>query len=523
MPNKVGIGSQIINYNYIPEFVAENLNKFLFNIFTPGVFRFYKTFNGANIVINEFSAFLNPKFNTNTLIKIDTMLPFTVTSTSPLNTYLVAHFKWITPPNGFDYDDNVVSTVNCVLNTIVDYIMSTGHTLVDGDVIRFSTSICGIDNEVTYYVINSELDKFQISESSNGDPIDLTGTNLTVNTYTKLTNIMVFFNFVSPQTFDSSYHIKIAKIGYTGSNISSVTPNYECYLKDNCINYDTVQRSGVRTIATTNVTGISGYSAGNNSGDIPISNGTINTNLNAEFLNGISAGNVAGQIAIKNNILSNNVIIARLFLGSYEYGIGKSGIDSYSGFSGYTGISGFSGASGYSSYSGYLPLNNGSLQLGLNTEYLGGYLYSDFALAGHTHSLDDIVDGTTYNKVINVNSNNLLTNDSINDESVQYRHQQNVGTTSWQYDGGAANKIFMLSGEIGLNGSTTVTFRKTFVSAPHVFLINNETNEIKSVNIVSTTGFTINHRENSKSDGGGNLVSNNTYFSCKWIAIGQIV
>lgn len=46
---------------------------------------------------------------------------------------------------------------------------------------------------------------------------------------------------------------------------------------------------------------LSGYSAGNATGNIPVSNGTINTNLNAEFLGGKRSSEYANSVHIHNN------------------------------------------------------------------------------------------------------------------------------------------------------------------------------------------------------------------------------
>lgn len=522
MSNEIGTESQIINFNYVHKFISDNTNKFLYKIFNPGVLDFQFSNDSNSITINDFSAFLIPK-DTEQLIKVDTMNSFTLSNiTDSAKTYLVAYMDPLTPPNDYDYSDVVDHKklpIACTLDTKVDYIISTGHSLINGDIVIFYTTIGGIDSSKKYYVINAALDIFQISETANGTPIDLIGNTLASNTYFKINNILVYFDVIESTNYDSSYMLLLATIEYIGSLILLITPySSNVFLSDNCINYDYVQRSGVRGLLGSNVTGISGYTIN----DIPLSNTIVNVKLNAEYLNGITTGNAAGNIPINNEKLSTNLVAARLFLNSYEYAIGQSGISSYSGFSGYSGISGFSGASGYSAYSGYIPINNNILQTSLNAEYLGGYKYSEFSINGHTHTLDEIADGITYKKVFNVNSNNLLTSESITDKSLDYKHQDNLTTKSWHYNAGNPSKIFMLSGEIGLNGSTTITFRKPFSSIPYVFLVNNETNEIKSVKSVTVNGFIINHNENTKSDGGGNLVSDTTYFTTRWIAVGKL-
>jgi hypothetical protein len=68
-----------------------------------------------------------------------------------------------------------------------------------------------------------------------------------------------------------------------------------------------------------------------------------------------------------------------------------------------------------------------------------------------------------------------------------------------------------------------VTFRKEFSGKPRVFLLNNETDEWKSVDDagVSGWGFWVNHLEGTS---GANLASDTTApFSTHWIAFGELV
>jgi len=53
---------------------------------------------------------------------------------------------------------------------------------------------------------------------------------------------------------------------------------------------------------------LDGFHAGNASGQVPISNGNVNTNLNADFLDGFHAGNASGQVPISNGTVNANLI-----------------------------------------------------------------------------------------------------------------------------------------------------------------------------------------------------------------------
>ncbi len=65
MSKKIGTAGQIINFNFVHSFVAENLNKILYATFTPGVLNL--TYNYINddteIEITELSALVQPKIN----------------------------------------------------------------------------------------------------------------------------------------------------------------------------------------------------------------------------------------------------------------------------------------------------------------------------------------------------------------------------------------------------------------------------------------------------------------------------
>lgn len=52
---------------------------------------------------------------------------------------------------------------------------------------------------------------------------------------------------------------------------------------------------------------VDGYHAGNANGNIPVSNGTVNTNLNADKLDGYDAGNASGNVPVSNGTVSTNL------------------------------------------------------------------------------------------------------------------------------------------------------------------------------------------------------------------------
>jgi hypothetical protein len=530
MPQKVGSAGQVINFNFVHEFVAENLNKLLYSTFTPGVLKFNHTLSGSEIEINSFSALIRPKTK-NFLVKVDTMTSVKVV-VGANDTYLVANMDWITPPNGFNYETAdygisgysgyyIEDIIPCKIE--LDSSINTtpiAHNLAVGDVVRFDVTKAGIIQDQNYYVLEVFPEAFTVSDTAGGEAFVTYSKEVQTLNFKKINSHIVKFSFVEENAISSDYDIIIGKM-----SVGTLDSSYQTqvYLNDNCINYDTLIRSGVRTLEGSNPSyiddGTTQRHIGNMSGNIPLSNSTMNVGLNAQYLNGITVSDAANSIGLKNEVLSINMIGARLLRSGYEYAIGQSGLVSYTGFSGYN-VSGWSGVSGFSAYSGYLPVSNTVLQTSLNTEYFDGYKVSEFSSAGHTHRLDEIADGLTYKKIMNVNENGYVIADSLAAKTLEYRHQSL--TVPFRYDLAIPKKIFMLGGEIGKGGSSGVTFRKTFADAPRVFLLNQETDEWKSVNetAITTTGFWVHHHEGTS---GTSLVSDTSAdFSTHWIAIGEL-
>ena len=567
MQSKIGVAGQIINFNYVHNFIAQNFNKLLWNTFTPGVLKLTITNVGNEITISDFSALIRPR-NQNFLIKIDTMESFKLVATNITKPWLVARMDWLTPPNGYEYDSVKYGDagqsgysgysgyfydplISCSLNSETDLITSAYHNLVTGDIIRFNTSVAGIISDIDYYVIEIPTENtFTVSTTATGEAIDLTSVgNVTVlgNSYRKMNTHIVRFDMIAEADYDSVHDITLGQLIFTSGIVTSIDTLYQTqvYLNNNCINYDTVEWgyseisgfsgwggtsgysgfSGPRTLSgsNSNFIGLSGWSGisgiyeatdswierfiGHSSGYIPVSDGVINLGLNSQYVNGVKAGNEDNSIGIKNTAVCKNMIASRLFLNGIEYGLGQSGISGYSSFSGYTGYSGWSDASGYKQYySGYIPINNTALQTSLNVEYLGGYGLTDYSLSGHSHYYDNILDGETFFKIDNVGESGLLSASGITDGSLKYKHQST--TTPFRYDNTTKKKIFVLTGQTGEGGSMTINFQSiVFSGKPRVFLLNDWSDEWKSVKEDDIkndgTGFTITHYENTKSDPSG--------------------
>jgi hypothetical protein len=87
-------------------------------------------------------------------------------------------------------------------------------------------------------------------------------------------------------------------------------------LTNAAISQATVGSADITTLTTPTVTKVANlnadlldnHHASNGSGDIPISNGTVNTGLNADQLDGYHAGNSSGNIPISNGTTNTNLV-----------------------------------------------------------------------------------------------------------------------------------------------------------------------------------------------------------------------
>jgi hypothetical protein len=121
---------------------------------------------------------------------------------------------------------------------------------------------------------------------------------------------------------------------------------------------------GISATAT-NSDRVDGYDAGNSSGQVAVSNGTLCTNLNADRVDGYHAGNSSGQVSVSNGTLCSNLnadMVDGYHAGSFVQAssdYGRSGVSStlYEGTtalaSKYLGIS----ATAQNSYGLVLPFS----------------------------------------------------------------------------------------------------------------------------------------------------------------------
>ena len=112
------------------------------------------------------------------------------------------------------------------------------------------------------------------------------------------------------------------------------------------------------TVTGMNADKVDGYDAGNDSGNIPVSNGKLNVNLNADKLDGLDAGNDSGKIPISN--------------GTVNAGLNADQVDGrHAG-----------------NESGNVPISNGSLNKNLNAEMVGGVKIDQLVRKNNSGAID---------------------------------------------------------------------------------------------------------------------------------------
>ena len=112
------------------------------------------------------------------------------------------------------------------------------------------------------------------------------------------------------------------------------------------------------TVTGMNADKVDGYDAGNDSGNIPVSNGKLNVNLNADKLDGLDAGNDSGKIPISNGVVNA--------------GLNADQVDGrHAG-----------------NESGNVPISNGSLNKNLNAEMVGGVKIDQLVRKNNSGAID---------------------------------------------------------------------------------------------------------------------------------------
>jgi hypothetical protein len=200
--------------------------------------------------------------------------------------------------------------------------------------------------------------------------------------------------------------------------------------KITALNYDVQERARLKVIqkdtAFPLIAKLDGYFPGHESSQLPISDGELNTNLNAQFFNGkeITEYVVSKDVSSITLDAGGNTIITYPVYPSWmdsdavdlgegvtaEYVMGKK-------------IQPQDGAT-LPGFQDQIPVANTVLQKNLNAEFVGNYPQSEFSKSTHVHTLDEILDdanpsSTTYYRVAGVEGN-TPTPDSIEEDDIEY-------------------------------------------------------------------------------------------------------
>ena len=341
MSNYGGPGNQALNYHYQTDFISSYQNKLLYNVFEPGVVNNY---NDAEIC------------------NVDGI-------TSTEDTYIKINYPlslFIEPNNRNSSTPSIITAFNS-LSTL-------DQTILESQILKCDTTSniiierpTGSTNQILY--LNAEFSWLEDEVNS------------------------VVFDFSTSLPSNNIINILTVQINASG-NISSITygEQTQCLFNSN-IDIEV------------NVDLVNGRHAGNDVGNVAVSNLVLNSSLNAEMLDGYTSS----QLGIKNNI--NNVNL------NAEY-IGTGNISSPTLYT--------PNSSGVID-DNRIPLSAGSgiLNQYLNANYLNGE--TQIPTTTHDHRFGgvdtssgggEIIDGATYIRVGSVNASNLVMHNSFETSSI---------------------------------------------------------------------------------------------------------
>jgi hypothetical protein len=196
------------------------------------------------------------------------------------------------------------------------------------------------------------------------------------------------------------------------------------------LDYDVQERAKLKVIQRDTdfplISKLDGYDVGHDSGSIPVADGSLNTNLNAQYFNGkeITQYAVSKELPI---ITIGSDEISIITMPTYPDWMDTVTVDLGEGITAEFIQGQKIQPQNGSTSPGLLdqiPVANTVLQKNLNTEFLGGHLQEEFSKTSHRHSLDDILDDgnisvPNYYRVAAIQSN-LATADSIEEDEIDY-------------------------------------------------------------------------------------------------------
>ena len=270
-------------------------------------------------------------------------------------------------------------------------------------------------------------------------------------------NVGADFLFVDNSTIVGTDVILVGLTIDTNGNISS-------------LNYDVQEQARLKVIqqktAFPLISKVDGYAVGHENNTIPVSDGVINTNLNAQYLNGkeISQYVVSKQLPI---ITTGSDEIEILTMPTLPDWMDSEAVDLGKGVTAEIlqgqKIQPQDGTTEPGLFN-QIPVANMVLQKNLNTEFLGGHLEAEFSKNPHQHTLDDILDDgnisvPNYYRIVAVKSN-LATADSIEEDDIDFTK---VGLLSYDATIGNWGSPIYETGTVILTGVTeqSVSFHRT--------------------------------------------------------------
>ncbi|MFA5030961.1 MAG: hypothetical protein WC495_05230 [Patescibacteria group bacterium] len=194
------------------------------------------------------------------------------------------------------------------------------------------------------------------------------------------------------------------------------------------LNYDEQERARLKVIQKDTVfpliSMLDGYRVGHEEDEIPVSDGVLNVNLNAEYFNGkkITEYAVAKEapIVFYNETSFEEVIETPTYPSWMDVeavdkgeGITAQYLNDYS-------IQPQDGTT-YPDLTDRIPVANTILQKELNAGMLEGYDSTKFAKEGHTHTLDELTEGSGYFNVEGMSGTNQAGPTSIEEADITYR------------------------------------------------------------------------------------------------------
>lgn len=230
------------------------------------------------------------------------------------------------------------------------------------------------------------------------------------------------------------------------------------------LDYNVQERARVKAIQKDTlyplISQLDGYRVGHDEDKIPVSDGMVNESLNAQYLNGKEVTTYA--VSKEKNIISYDETSFQEIVEVPTYPEWMN-VDAVNKGEGVTAeflndykIQPQDGITLPDLYD-KIPVANTIIQKELNAGLLNGYRSDSFAKEGHTHTLDELIEGSGYYNVEGMSGTNQAGKDSIEEDDITYRE---VAPLAYDKSVGQKYSPIYETGYIVLKGyaPTSVTF-----------------------------------------------------------------